>query len=34
MTIRAQFPILQEIIHGHPLAYLDNAATTQTTNCY
>ncbi|MBP7671184.1 aminotransferase class V-fold PLP-dependent enzyme [Candidatus Gracilibacteria bacterium] len=24
-----QFPILREKIHGHPLAYLDNAATTQ-----
>lgn len=24
-----QFPILSEKIHGHPLAYLDNAATTQ-----
>lgn len=25
---RTQFPILQQNIHGHPLAYLDNAATT------
>ena len=25
---RAQFPILDEPIHGQPLAYLDNAATT------
>ncbi len=28
-TIRAQFPILAEPIHGKRLAYLDNAATTQ-----
>src|SRR5690606_17744386 len=28
-TIRAQFPILAQKIHGRPLAYLDNAATTQ-----
>lgn len=26
---RADFPILQRPIHGNPLAYLDNAATTQ-----
>ena len=29
-TIRAQFPILARRIHGRPLAYLDNAATTQS----
>lgn len=28
-AIRAQFPILQERIHGKRLAYLDNAATVQ-----
>lgn len=28
-AIRAQFPILAEVIHGKRLAYLDNAATTQ-----
>jgi len=28
--LRAQFPVLAQSIHGHPLAYLDNAATTQT----
>ncbi|BCN39098.1 selenocysteine lyase [Alicycliphilus denitrificans] len=28
--LRAQFPVLHQKIHGHPLAYLDNAATTQT----
>jgi cysteine desulfurase/selenocysteine lyase len=27
--LRAQFPILHESVHGHPLVYLDNAATTQ-----
>ncbi|MFN2425929.1 MAG: cysteine desulfurase [Candidatus Binatia bacterium] len=27
--IRADFPILSEIIHGKPLVYLDNAASTQ-----
>lgn len=26
---RKDFPILGEMIHGHPLAYLDNAASTQ-----
>ena len=29
MNIRPQFPILDTIVHGHPLVYLDNAATTQ-----
>jgi cysteine desulfurase/selenocysteine lyase len=27
--IREDFPILQQKVHGHPLVYLDNAATTQ-----
>lgn len=27
--IRNQFPILNTEVHGHPLVYLDNAATTQ-----
>ncbi len=27
--IRADFPILSREVHGHPLIYLDNAATTQ-----
>lgn len=27
--IRQDFPILNEIVHKHPLVYLDNAATTQ-----
>ncbi|KYG91289.1 cysteine desulfurase [[Bacillus] sp. KCTC 13219] len=29
INIRKQFPILNQKIHGHPLVYLDNAATTQ-----
>ncbi len=28
-VVRADFPILQRKINGHPLVYLDNAATTQ-----
>lgn len=28
-NIRFQFPILDQQVHGHPLVYLDNAATTQ-----
>jgi cysteine desulfurase/selenocysteine lyase len=28
-ALRAQFPALQQLVHGKPLAYLDNAATTQ-----
>jgi len=28
-TIRSDFPILEKKIHGKPLVYLDNAATTQ-----
>jgi len=28
-TIRADFPILKRLIHGKPLIYLDNAATSQ-----
>ncbi|MFO1496807.1 MAG: cysteine desulfurase [Verrucomicrobiota bacterium] len=27
--LRADFPILHQQVHGHPLVYLDNAATTQ-----
>lgn len=27
--VRADFPILHQTVHGHPLVYLDNAATTQ-----
>ncbi len=28
-ALRAQFPILSQSVHGKPLVYLDNAATTQ-----
>jgi len=27
--LRAQFPILKELVHGRPLVYFDNAATSQ-----
>src|SRR5277367_3487516 len=27
--LRADFPILDQKVHGHPLIYLDNAATSQ-----
>ena len=27
--IRGEFPALHQLVHGHPLVYLDNAATTQ-----
>ncbi|MEP5765981.1 MAG: cysteine desulfurase [Halieaceae bacterium] len=29
LAIRQDFPILQQEVNGHPLVYLDNAATTQ-----
>ena len=28
-SARADFPILDQMVHGHPLVYLDNAATAQ-----
>ncbi len=28
-SVRAEFPILDQEVNGHPLVYLDNAATTQ-----
>lgn len=28
-TIRAEFPALQQLVHGKPLVYLDNAASSQ-----
>ena len=31
--IRQDFPILQQTIKGHPLVYLDNAATSQKPQC-
>jgi len=32
-AIRADFPILHQKIHGHPLVYLDNAASAQKPQC-
>jgi cysteine desulfurase/selenocysteine lyase len=32
-SIRSDFPILQTRVHGRPLVYLDNAATTQKPRC-
>ncbi|WP_137652309.1 cysteine desulfurase [Bifidobacterium moukalabense] len=32
-TIRKEFPILDQRIHGHPLVYLDSAATAQKPQC-
>ena len=29
LEARSDFPILKRLIHGHPLVFLDNAATTQ-----
>jgi cysteine desulfurase/selenocysteine lyase len=31
--IKSDFPILSQSIHGHPLVYLDNAATSQKPRC-
>lgn len=31
--IRKEFPILKRMVHGKPLVYLDNAATTQKPQC-
>ncbi len=31
-SVRADFPILSQEVNGHPLVYLDNAATTQKPN--
>lgn len=31
--IREEFPILDQQIHGHPLVYLDSAATSQKPQC-
>jgi len=33
LQIKADFPILQQQIHGQPLVWLDNAATTQKPRC-
>ncbi|MEP4484258.1 MAG: cysteine desulfurase [Halioglobus sp.] len=32
LMVRADFPILDQLINGNPLVYLDNAATTQKPN--
>ncbi|MBC2606869.1 cysteine desulfurase [Pelagicoccus albus] len=32
-SVRADFPILQRTVHGKPLVYLDNAASTQKPQC-
>ncbi|MGV3774006.1 MAG: cysteine desulfurase [Verrucomicrobiales bacterium] len=32
-ALRADFPILDQKVHGEPLIYLDNAATTQKPKC-
>ena len=32
-AIRSQFPIFDQEIHGHPLVYLDSAATSQKPQC-
>ncbi len=31
--LRRDFPILEQTVYGHPLVYLDNAATTQKPRC-
>ena len=33
LTVRRDFPALHQTVHGHPLVYLDNAATTQKPRC-
>jgi cysteine desulfurase/selenocysteine lyase len=32
-SLRREFPALHQTVNGHPLAYLDNAATTQKPRC-
>jgi cysteine desulfurase/selenocysteine lyase len=32
-AVRDDFPVLHQQVHGYPLAYLDNAATTQKPRC-
>ncbi len=32
-AIRHQFPIMEREVYGHPLVYLDNAASSQTPRC-
>lgn len=33
LTVRRDFPALHQTVHGHPIVYLDNAATTQKPRC-
>lgn len=33
MRLRGDFPILERRVHGKPLVYLDNAATSQKPRC-
>lgn len=33
LVVREDFPLLHQFINGHPLVYLDNAATTQKPAC-
>jgi cysteine desulfurase / selenocysteine lyase len=33
LDVRSQFPIFSQAINGHPLVYLDSAATTQKPQC-
>lgn len=32
-NVRKEFPALHQLVNGHPLVYLDNAATTQKPEC-
>ena len=32
-ALRKDFPALQQLVHGKPLAYLDNAASSQSPSC-
>ena len=33
LTVRRDFSALDQTVHGHPLVYLDNAATAQKPRC-
>jgi cysteine desulfurase / selenocysteine lyase len=33
LRVRKDFPVLDQTVHGHPLVYLDNAATAQKPRC-
>jgi cysteine desulfurase/selenocysteine lyase len=32
-AVRSRFPVLRRLVNGHPLVYLDSAATTQKPQC-